>query len=366
MEGLDKQQKDWAIINAFRELLSIIKNRVNVSYADAIKFAKEIDRENLSNTQIGSKRKSQLEKLSDRYSQEALAKSRDLDKEVSREELMLERLYEIERLLKYYTDEDANPDGLRKEAADLESLLMQEKKGLLELQRVTESQAIMNDAYRRADKILINSELGKFNTYVDNENGNLFRVTILHPNPSEAIVGADLILEHYDEHEERVRIVAIQYKIWEDNILYFSKAGNLEDQLEKMKGCFCDRHYCEGETGENASADYRLPYCAGFLRPTDKLQDPNILNTSGYHLPICKIDKVKQPTKKSWAIRLEDIKNAALKAHTFEELFNANILGSRWLEIEDLERLYRRTRILEPTQKVVLYAQKVSVEKNKY
>src|SRR6185436_11701465 len=110
---------------------------------------------------------------------------------------------------------------------------------------------------------------------------------------------------------------------------------------------------CKDFEGHNvSSSEYRLPYCCAFLRPTDKLQNPNKLLTTGYHLPICKIDKVKRSGPKNHVVSLSDILTTAIKPHSFEELFNMEILGSRWLEKAELEELYRRTRILEPKENI--------------
>ena len=361
MENLDQLQKEWSLITASRELLSIIKRNPNIKYEDAIKFAKQISPEILNNTRIGANRRNRLEKIYDKYVFEAIGKSRQQGSEINPEALIEIRITEIERLLQHFTQDDESPQILKREADDLKMLLRPEFDRFLELRRVTENQAILRDAFRkRPEKIWIDTHLGKFNTYVDKENHTVFRVAVLHPNPSEAITGTDLIYEQYDESTEKVRIVAIQYKIWENEVLYFSQAGNLNDQLKKMAKCFCGDNYCKDSSGNNIStAQYRLPYCCAFLKPTDKLQNPNKLTTTGYHLPICKVDSVKQKALREYMISLGSISQTAIKAQTFEELFNAEILGSRWLDKQELEELYRKTKVLEPSERIILYAQNV-------
>jgi len=45
----------------------------------------------------------------------------------------------------------------------------------------------------------------------------------------------------------------------------------------------------------------------------------------------------------------------------FEELFNANMLGSKWLTYEELEKLYREHKILEADEHIIIHAQEFGV-----
>lgn len=167
-----------------------------------------------------------------------------------------------------------------------------------------------------------------------------------------------MIYEQYDESKKMVRIVAIQYKIWENQVLYFSQSGNIQQQLSNMKKCFCDRKYCVDDNGNRVSQrQYRLSYCMAFLKPTDKLQDPKKPITSGYHLPICKVDSLKEATKKDYKLTGQKIKKQSVKASSFEELFDSEMLGSRWIKIKDLEKFYKKNKVLEPSERIILYAQ---------
>lgn len=51
------------------------------------------------------------------------------------------------------------------------------------------------------------------------------------------------------------------------------------------------------------------------------------------------------------------IKNQSLKTVTFEELFDTEMIGSRWLDINELEIFYKQNKVLEPKEKISLYAQ---------
>src|SRR2546421_13039628 len=46
--------------------------------------------------------------------------------------------------------------------------------------------------------------------------------------------------------------------------------------------------------------------------------------------------------------------------HVFEDLFNANMLGSRWLTYEELEELYQNHKILEADERITIHAQEFS------
>lgn len=93
-----------------------------------------------------------------------------------------------------------------------------------------------------------------------------------------------------------------------------------------------------------------------FLKPTDKLQDPKKLITSGYHLPICKVDKLKKKATKEYILSEMSIKNQSLKTSTFEELFDTEMIGSRWMDIAELESFYKQNKVLEPNERIILYA----------
>jgi hypothetical protein len=362
MDQLEQLQLEWLLINASKELLSITKKNPNVTYADALKFAKENASKIFAGSQTGLGRKSILEKLYDKFVEEAMAKSLETGKDISPDSIIINRFEELERLLKIYPKNAETPTALRKEKTNLAKLISQPVDTIPGLIRITENNALSHDIdSKKISHIFINSHLGKFKEYLNKEDDSIFRVAVLHPDKGEIITGADLIYEQYNQSKDRVRIVAIQYKIWQNGRLYFSQAGNLLDQLDKMKNCFCDEKYCLNEQGESYSKlQFRLPYCTAFLRPTDKLQDPDKLTTTGYHVPICKIESMRKSGELYTKIELDDIKAISLKNQSFEEFFNANMVGSRWLKIEELAHLYQKSKLLEPSDKIILYAQNAS------
>lgn len=359
-EGLENMQLEWLLINASKELLSMVKPNANIQYNDAIKFAKENIPEILTETKIGKGRLTKSDKLKDKFLQEAEALSRRDNKSYSYNELIENRIAELTNLIKVYKPNEKEPSQLKEELRNLKVIQNNENTSYYGFEKITENQAIINDAFAdRLDKRSINKYSGKANIYANHSDGSKFRIEILHPNPTEAILGADLIYEQYNITNDKVRIVAIQYKMWENEVLYFSQAGNLKDQLKKMDKFFCKNKFCQDQNGSNQGSEtYRLPFCAAFLRPTDKLHDPNKLLTSGYHVPICKIDSIINKTTKTDKLEYDLVKNTALKADTFEELFKYEMVGSPWIETEALEDFFKVNKILEPKQKIILHAQK--------
>ncbi len=338
-------------------MLALVKKMPTITYADALKFAKQNASEIFRNSESGLTRKDKLERLQDKYEQEAKAESRRRNTIVTAVSLIQERIDQLTILLdRYYPKGEEDPAALQKELKELKKLLKSYDEDILSLEKITESQAITNDAFAiRANMLFVNSHLGKFNQYLNKDTNSIFRVAILHPNIGEIKTGADLIYEQYDIDQQKVRIAAIQYKIWEDGQLYFSHPKNLEDQIDKLMTCFCNTKLCCDKYGDNVSKElYRLPFCAAFLRPTDKLQDPQKLITSGYHVPICKIDALKKESNK---IEADTIKYFSLRAHSFEELFNVNMVGSEWMDVSELEQFYATSNILEPKGKITFYAQ---------
>jgi hypothetical protein len=59
-------------------------------------------------------------------------------------------------------------------------------------------------------------------------------------------------------------------------------------------------------------------------------------------------------------LRSRDIRSEAITHKIFEELFNTNMLGSRWFTREEVETLYREHSILQPSEHIIIHAQEVS------
>ena len=222
--------------------------------------------------------------------------------------------------------------------------------------RLTENR-ILNRDYNNVDRSDYASELFQNDQFKDFKlkKDNYLRIRFLHPDAYEHITGADLIYEQYDTENELVRFIFLQYKTWEEDVIYVSQARNLDAQMAKMKALLCDNGYCNCSNGHNHPLKYRLPYCSGFVRPTDKLQENDSkLMSSGYHVPVCKAIELSGEYGK---ISKADIKEQSFGSSIFEELFNDNMIGSRWIPIDELKNLYASNEIFADTDRIILYAQ---------
>lgn len=186
---------------------------------------------------------------------------------------------------------------------------------------------------------------------------------MLHPDKAEHIVGADLIYETYWDKKRVARLAIVQYKTWNGNTLYLSQSGNLEAQLGKLKSIFCDGQLCKNSDKSARGDSYRLPFCVAFLRPTDEIQSPDSrLISSGLHIPICAVERLWVETGRDGKkLESKNMRSQALSHKVFEELFNTNMLGSRWLTYEEVDELYKKHKILNASESVLIHAQEFSI-----
>lgn len=184
---------------------------------------------------------------------------------------------------------------------------------------------------------------------------NVLRIRVLHPDVPEHMTGADIIYERHSPTEEFASIVVIQYKIWEKRTLYLNDA-RMQAQIARLKDFTCSRNICVKPGGED---EYRFPYCAGFLRPTDKLQRANqAFISTGEHLPICRLDKCTSEGAQGAAVlTYNGIRGTSLSAEMFEELFSKGKIGSRMLSYDEITNLYEEHAIEPNLDTVVIYAQ---------
>lgn len=221
----------------------------------------------------------------------------------------------------------------------------------------TENQLIFRDALavQRAVPALHSGQ-----GYRDFElpDSNILRVRVLHPDKPEHITGADIIYERHSPSEEKASIVAVQYKIWEEKVMYLTDERMLK-QLERLQKFTCDKDIC---VQPESSSTYRFPCCAAFLRPTDKLQraDQSFMS-SGEHIPICRIDDCKSMSVRGASIlEYEKMRDISLSSEMFEQLFNKGKIGSRMLTYVELQELYASHQIAVDEDNVVIYAQEFS------
>lgn len=282
------------------------------------------------------------------YTELAEIKSIELQKEVTPIQLVEEQIEVYKKL----TQQDSSKRVVKKRL--MEHMVARER---MEPVRLTENR-ILNRDYNSnrttyAEQFFANDHYTDFKL----KGGDILRIRFLHPDNDEHITGADLIYEQYDVRKNQVRFVFLQYKMWEDNVIYKSQTKNLIPQLQKIESMLCKNKLCHSSQGIKTSNSYRFPYCSGFLRPTDRVQNSDSkLVSSGYHLPVCDAIKILESDGK---IDKKEIKEKAFKSNVFEELFNNNFVGSRWIEIEKLEELYKANDIFKSSDRIRLYAQEI-------
>lgn len=197
-----------------------------------------------------------------------------------------------------------------------------------------------------------------FKLYDFKENRKL-AVRVLHPGKAEDITGVDLVYEMYrwTPKGAEVRIIAIQYKRWDKQALYTSKARNLEQQLVDMNHSFCESELCTVVDDQ----PYRLPACSAFLRLTDIEQTKDGWHlTDGQHLRVCDVKRVAHiTTKKHMVLRAEVINDICLGQETFQELFNKGIIGSTWMPVGHLDYWYSQASVIEATDRIVAHVKDV-------
>ncbi|MFD0994241.1 hypothetical protein [Tenacibaculum geojense] len=276
-------------------------------------------------------------------------KSQETGKDISPIEL-------IERQIKTLQDlHDQDPSKKTVSKRLMEHLVAREK---MEPVRLTENR-ILNRDFNQVDRTTYSDKLFQNDFFSDYKlkNSNVLRIRFLHPDSDEHITGADLIYEQYDLKNNKVRFVFLQYKTWDKNVIYKSATANLVPQLEKMTSILCNNKLCHTSSGTKTSTKYRLPYCSGFLRPTDKIQESDSkLISTGYHLPICNALKLIENEGK---IEKKMIKEESFKSHIFEELFNNNMIGTRWIDVETLEKIYEENQVFKKSERIKLYAQEI-------
>jgi hypothetical protein len=281
------------------------------------------------------------------YKQKADALTIQYNKEVTAVDAINEDIDEYGELLR---QSNKDKDILRRHYRNLINA-----KARLTDEKYTETQSILRDISYYGKILPITNEGKGYNDFQVAKDRGL-RVRMLHPDPWEHVLGADVIYETHWETKKLVRVVAIQYKMWDDKKLYVSQAKNLPDQINKLQKQFCKHGYCKEFSKSSRKDSYRLPYCSAFLRPTDKIQVADYkLQTSSYHTPICVVEK-------SWTITADNnkmlqgnlIRSQSLTQKPFEELYNIGMIGSRWLTYRELEKLYKDLRV---NQNVQIHAQ---------
>lgn len=346
----DKRNVAFQTVVGIRDAISIAKRTEQpITYEQALRTVFDFD-ESLYEQFTSLLTEKNENDLAKSYKEEARIRSRQMNSLIKPENLIAEEIKKYQQLIQQGKDNNEDVTYSRNRFLQLCAALES-----LKPRRVSEHAVLNRDFNHSSRKELYNKVLEQNYHSIDYliSRNRFLRLRLLHPDKAEHVTGADLLYEQYNMETYKVRFVFLQYKMWENGMIYFSRSGNLVEQIQKMKKCLCDYNYCE-RSADTASPMYRFPYCAGFLRPTDKLQhEKSKMVSSGLHLPICDVIRLSSSQPK---IEKKSIKHYTLNHKIFERLFNLNLIGSRWIDIAELERHYQNHNILESSENVKLYA----------
>jgi hypothetical protein len=348
-----KFQTEWALLNLVREVRTISNKGAIPTYYSALKLATQVIPEIFNENSLIVQRHHEPE-LVRSYRQQAEAQSKIEGKPIEAIDLVSKR---IETLNQQIATDIPSKDLLKKELDKLQIV-----SSLLLPKNVQEDYILHHDIRTLKFGVEPINISAKSSDYMVSEN-RMIRVRLIHPNDGEQSMGADLIYEQYDQENKKVRFIMVQYKIWDGELLYWSQAKNLDPQLKKMEDNLCRNNYCTCEDGKNYSTIFRYPYCTAFLRPTDKLQNKNsAFISSGMHIPICKINSVTVETKEgNKVLKKQNMRHTSLTHKVFEENFNNNQIGSRWMSYSEAEKLYKEHKILDNDERIIVHVQELEL-----
>lgn len=353
-EQRDRMDAEWAFINAAREGMNIFRRKPDqTTYKQAARWGEAIAPEVLDPERriINADR----ETLEARYyRQQAIAETALRGVMVTPLELIGADIEKLEAMM-----------IVSPEADRVESKLEQLEKVRKEMtpRRHSENQVIFRDAYQVERYLPITKKGHGYQEYAADDDRRL-RVRVLHPDHPESKTGADLIYELHNTEAETARVVLLQYKMWDRK--NFPYDPRMDAQLHKLMGIGCRGQFCLSPEGDHDGKSYRFPYCSVFLRPTDRLQDPDAkLVSSGMHMPLCRVHKSWSITERGAKVLTRDaIERQSVSHAVFEYLFSTSLLGSRELEWSMLEKYYEEWGLLDGDDRLVLHAQEFSVPRS--
>jgi len=351
-EEHERRNVAFNLVRAIRDSVSIAKRvQQPITYEKAIDMVYDLDSDVYSQiiNLLNTKNESDTVKY---YKQMAVAKSEGLF-QFQPTDLIKQDLKEHQELLKNTT---IDADKLR-----FIKRKIQEQKGALEYftpRKVSEHKILERDFSLEPKHEFFKKKLYETDNYKDYDlsENRVLRLRMLHPDREEAIIGADLIYEFFDLLKEEVRFIHLQYKTWDEQVLYLNQ-GSIKEQLTKLQLNVCRAGLCSDENGAKFPNNYRLPYCSAFFRPTNKIQSvDSALHSVGNHIPVCEVLKIMQNEPK---LTRKNMRGNFLTSDNFMDLFIGNILGSRWIRLTSLEKYYEEKDILSLTNSIRVHAQEV-------
>lgn len=350
----DRRNLSFHIVSAIREAMNIAKKTtVPITYEQAFdtlydlnenlyrEVVKELPQQNQNETAKLFVARAKLANEVD----EITSATNEIQKEFDNNEILLRR--------------NEGDEESKKRLKQRQTTLLAAKKSLQE-RRVREHRILQRDFSKinREDfgAHFITEDDYKVDYLLDKD--SYLRIRLLHPENMEAVTGADLVYEQHNLQTRKIRVMFLQYKIWDENgVMYFSQ-GSLEGQLRKMKAVLCDNGFCNRPAHLMDELDYRFPYCSCFLRPTDQFQKDNTkLISSGIHIPVCSALDMRDKGALTIEKKLMRLQN--LNHSLFEPLFNKGFIGSRWLAENELGEFYIRSGIIDSEDALMIYAREI-------
>lgn len=331
-------------INALREALTLAKKgQSGIRYEDTLQYLHDLS----PSAYQGAVELLQHKNESDDVKLfKAKSKGRKLRDgvEVNEIDLINEELEEINSMLE--TADDTVP--LRKRKGQLLAAIE-----YFNPRTISEHKILMSD-FRLATLPDVKEKLYENDSYKDYvlSNNQRLRLRFLHPDKAEAILGADLIYEQFDLLNHQVRFVHMQYKAWDSKVLYTNE-NRLQAQMKKMEKHLCSGGLCNSLTGKKHPDGFRYPYCSAFLRPTtNKASADSKFKSTGQHLPIC--EALNFGIEK---ITAESIREKSVSNRIFEEQFLTNMIGSRWIHMDELDAFYKKAGVNFLSDTIRVHAQ---------
>ena len=347
----DRRDIAFQMVNALREVVSISR-KLNqpISYEQTLDLVQDLDPDIYESVSTLLHRKNESDWV--KYYKELADVQSTTEKEINPVELIEKDLEELNNI----TLNKDNKRFLKKRIRDYKNAIE-----YFQPRKLSEHKILNRDTYiAEREDLKIKNKIYEREEFIDYrlDTNNVLRLRLLHPDNAENIIGADLIYEHLDTKSNRIRFLHIQYKTWDNKNLNF-KAGSLSAQIEKMEKNLCKSGYCSNDKGKKSIKGYRLPYCCAFLRPTSKLQnsDSKMVST-GLHVPICEVKKIMETDK---SLNKKNVKGKNISYKIFDELFNARMIGSRWLTFEEHTNFYKERNLLDVDNIIRLHAQEIIV-----
>ena len=353
IEESDRRNNAFQLLCAMREAVTIAKKTQQaIPYRRTVDLIKDISPD-LHKDITNLLTKTNESEIVRYYKQKAEASSNETEAKISPQQLIEKDLKEEKRVLALGGE---STNLIERKIFELEAALEYFKPEDISENYILNHDFTLERRHEFFEKKLY--ENAKIKDYALSGN-RILRLRLLHPDKAERIIGSDLVYEQFDLKTKSVRFIHMQYKTWNSKMLYFSH-GNLLDQIEKLDKNLCQSGFCHNSSGSKHSQNYRFPYCSAFLRPTSYLEHPeSYLISSGIHLPICMVNKIKENEK---AITQSNSKQVSVGNNIFEDLFLNQHIGSRWMKIEELERFYAEKNITSQLGRIRVHAQEVHYE----